>query len=429
MTVAAAMVLGFGGRFASKSSNSLFLRPSKAQTPVNFVEETITRRIYFTNNDNYWGSEWSQADMEHLYVYAWQYSDDTNKTTVEAVCMMSDVRQNENTVGGLWYADITFSGAGDRVGVIIKTTEDWSGAQSADVCLPTLWSTSPDVIYLNSGKDGSNHRNASIGGFTGMSDGNMAYFLRQYKTCDAAYSNGYNAYPQIMKDFCPTGKIYEGSTVVTDYDYEAYVNNGKSYENLEQTGSTTITEKIEALRDMYTSDGYSVSNYNVPLAFSTQDGYVADNKRDRVTLTYESISDNTYVCTYSALPDVPKNAIGIKFNFTNNNGTRSAQINVDIGTSGATFASHLYRTGEGDDYAPYDWFNDGQKRAQYNVGANGTRECTFLFNQSEGVIDGILIFLDSCWADLDPETEGAQGTTHLDGSVTFSNAQYIFPEA
>lgn len=233
---------------AFQSGKSFLLaRPANAQVPVDFVEETVTRRIYFVNNDNYWGEGWTEEAMAQLYVHAWQESDGAYKTEslVPATRYMTDV------LYGLYYADVTFAGAGDRIGMLIRTTDNWdTGVQSNGAILPALWSSSPDVVYLNSGLTGG-YRNTSVGSLNVLGDGQMAYLLRNYQTCSAAYSDGYNAYPQVLKDFCPEGKWYEGSTTVTDYDYDEYVANGKSYEGLEQNGSTTINDKLVEMKALY----------------------------------------------------------------------------------------------------------------------------------------------------------------------------------
>lgn len=107
---------------------------------------------------------------------------------------------------------------------------------------------------------------------------------------------------------------------------------------------------------------------------------------------------------------MPAGASGVKFLLTNN-GQESTQINVGFGT-GDPFNSYVTNSDK------YDYYNNTDRRAQYNVASGGSRECYFYFDQSEGTIDGILMFIDSCWAQTP--------TTHINGNITISEAVYLF---
>lgn len=400
-TLGAALLVG--ASLANPQGNiTTFVNRKEAKQQTDFSTETIKRRVYIVNNDNYWGSNWTEANMATLYVHAWSLKDDSNKTTapVATTLLMDDVQIN-SVNRNLYYADVEFKGAAHEIGVIVSINDQLL-VKTIDVSLPALNSALGDVVYLNNGLTDGN-RNASVGSIGTFSEGNAAYFLSNYNTCSDAYTNGYNAYPQIVKDFYNITAVY-GETPVKDYAYEDYVAAGKNYDapELERTdAATTISAKLAAMKSMYDSDGWTVSGNAVPFNFQNEP-YDVEEVDGSWNIKYE-VDQDSYANMYSWIGE-KAGAKGISFDLINNK-NKEVKMSIGFGT-GDPFVSHLQNK-------RCDWYGDG--RACFSIGGNGWRAITVYF-EDEATVDGCLFFLDSIW--------GEDGTRT--GDVTIKNAVYLF---
>ena len=231
------------GVFATQSNNS-FAKVNAAD----FSNMTITRRIWFVNNDNWWTAD-------KLYVHAYGGSLAADAWSGEASKIYDAYYY------GLYYADITAKGIGSAITVQIKNgSGDTDQFYTVGVSLPALSSKEVDVVWLNSGLT-DNHRNANkkeAGGTSGF----VATILEHELTCDASYAYGYNAYPQLLANFITpsSGEItqYGEQTMVDDFSYEDYVANGKVYDdNINRTEDLiNLNQKIAGLRSMYEEYGW-----------------------------------------------------------------------------------------------------------------------------------------------------------------------------
>ena len=432
VTVGIGTALVLGAENSTKSFHSGFTTIRNAKTSIDFSSETVKRRVYFLFNDNDWGADsgWRYNDIkESLYVYAWQIDDDDNKATVKANLLTADYHPWAEAVGCIHYADIEFEGAGDNIGVIVKTSSDWSGKQTVDVALPPLWDTEHgDVIYLNSGEsDGK--RNASVGYISGMNASVLAGILPQYKTCSDSLTDGYNAYPQIKKNFVDGNAELVTSTTFSDYDYSDYADNGYSYEGLTQTATYSIAQKLDAMKELYEENGWSPSKYSARLSFNaSQSPYASTFSKGATTITFDSVTTNTYANIYGYIHFTPANAIGIKFLLTNNRNTHSIDLNTQIGT-GNPFVSHLTLAPDAEGTQPYDWYDGGDKHGKYGIGESASRELSFYFDKTQ-TNDGILLYINSHWAGhANPENPSETILDNIvttDGSLTISNAVFLF---
>lgn len=268
VAVSCLSLLGVGlvlGIAANNNVNEVFnMNVRAAQTPVDFTNATITRRIYLVDTD----PGWWQVNNKQIFIHAYQTSNDAHSFDSGAMTKI----YNDYHDGGLFYVDVTFEGAGDAISVVAKWGEKGTpyGAannnQTVTVELPSLASKAGDVLYISSGTtwDGSyNNRNASKGTAGGTS-GFVAVVMEHILTCDASYAKGYNAYPQLNADFLAPSKTeidsYGEGTMVDDYDYDAYVLNDKSYTGMSKTDDyVNLKQKIAGLKDQYDANGWYVA--------------------------------------------------------------------------------------------------------------------------------------------------------------------------
>ena len=230
---------------------------------VNFTNTSITRRVWIVDNKASW---WQADDDRRIYINAFQKSNEANNVNdVVATKLISTYS------GGLFYADITFTGAGDEIGVIARWGDKngvygWgNNNQTGTMTLSAFGTTTyADVINLD---DGTWHdstwnrdsRNATVSSASMMNNEQMVSLLQSYKTCDASYATGYNAYPQFYANFYKDNSSLTTSTVFNDYDYDEYVDAGKNYAGLTQKTSTTIALKVAELQTMYNTYGWTVT--------------------------------------------------------------------------------------------------------------------------------------------------------------------------
>ena len=179
LTFAAAGTLTAG--LISSNKNNGFDSSVRA---VNFSSETITRRIYFVNNEYYEHTWYEGYDM---YAYAYSLDESKNNMSEKAI------RIYDSYYKGFYCADVTFEGVGASINVIITTSNSWSGAQTATVTIPALSDKTADVIWINNG-------NPTYGAAAlGASEAKCV--LDHISTCDPSYAFGYNAYPQLIANF------------------------------------------------------------------------------------------------------------------------------------------------------------------------------------------------------------------------------------
>ena len=181
----------------SSSSTSSFERNkvAKAAAPTN------TRRIWIIDN-NGTSSDTSWWTGSTLYVYYWNGNGDGTAKVTEEV--LSDYYK------GLWYVDITLTAATTSLNVIVRVGNDsgaydW-GNNNQTFTQPLGAFGDEDTIWLNNGVswDSSGNRNsrsASIGTTNGFSGAQLAVIMSKYNTCSSNNTNGYNAYPQMKKNF------------------------------------------------------------------------------------------------------------------------------------------------------------------------------------------------------------------------------------
>ena len=159
----------------------------------------------------------------------------------------------------------------------------------------------------------------------------------------------------------------------------------------------------------------SSSGEDTPAAYTLNlsgEGYVCNNEAGKSTVTYESIKDNTYLNVSTALTDVPAEANQFAMD-VENKGAESVQLNIDLGTKvDGGVANRSVKL----DNSGYDWFDEGNKRVQYTVGAGEKRTLKIDFDQSEGAVDFLLIFINSCWAQ--------EETTHTNGNIEITNVAF-----
>ena len=215
---------------------------------VDFDTANITRRIWFVNADNWWTSD-------TLYVHVW--NDGGLDVWSGAASKIYD-----SYFHGLYYADVTGEGIGGAINVQVKNgSGDNPSYWTSNVAVPSLADKSSDVLFLNSGYDGSGNRNASKGTAPGTS-GFVAVVLEHCLSCDSSFAYGYNSYPQLKADFidpCEESGYFDG-TMVNDYDYTEYKENGYSYSDLERKAAyCNVNEKIAQLELMYTTRGWTVA--------------------------------------------------------------------------------------------------------------------------------------------------------------------------
>ena len=221
--VAAGLVVG------AANANVFNFAKTNAQQLIDLDTEEITRRIWIVNQDD-WG-------WEHYYVYARNANDHTKFANV-AFTGWVDFTGETMYYHGLAYADVTFVGAGGNIDVIVKNAEDDSGTETAFLELGSLESIDGDVIWILAGlQDGK--RNASIG-TAPMSTGQLAKALATIHTCQDGFNDGYNAYPQLDKDF-----FIPSATAIADYGDGTYVEDGYK-----------LTQKIAKLESLFDTNGW-----------------------------------------------------------------------------------------------------------------------------------------------------------------------------
>ena len=133
---------------------------------------------------------------------------------------------------------------------------------------------------------------------------------------------------------------------------------------------------------------------------------VNDTETGVSTITYESVTEGTYVNVYASLDSiVPLGANRLTFDLKNFHETDNVQLNIKVLKGESSYVEPL------DDY---DYYNSGERQAQYNIGAGQTRTCVIAFDGTVGVT-GLLVFINSGWAETP--------RTYTNGHMTFSNVK------
>ena len=234
---------------ASRIDSNTNFREARASVP------TGTRRIFLVNNhgDNGNVSWWTK---EKLVLHVW------NDTETKDIKGATEVLGTDFYKGGLWYVDISIANATSALHLIAGQDTNGDGTINWDSNNQT-WSQdipaygTADLVFLNNDVswDSANNRNnrgVSVG-TSGLSSGQLAALLAKYNTCDSSNTYGYNAYPQLKVDFldsCEAGVLASTDTLA-DYDYQEYINNGKSYDGINKDHTSTIVDKIAGLKYWY----------------------------------------------------------------------------------------------------------------------------------------------------------------------------------
>ncbi len=217
-----------------------------AQTPVNFVTQEITRRVYF-----YIEGIWADSGTAwEGYNYKLHYSLDSGSSWAWAASDATPFYQD--FYRGLYYTDITGVGVGNAVRIEVKSScSDSSYCYTNQVDLPSLALKTCDVIHIESGNDGYGHRKASISAAGAAEIEKIASFLNFMRPCTNSFTNGYNAYPQFKANFLDPDNAKaaiaaSGNTqTVTDED--------------EEHVHYTVNQKIAELEKQYTKNGWYVA--------------------------------------------------------------------------------------------------------------------------------------------------------------------------
>ena len=212
--------------------------------------------------------------------------------------------------------------------------------------------------------------------------------------------------------------------VKTDGEYipEETSSEGGVVEPVESSSGEEIVDPVqssseEEIVDPVQSSESEVTPSTYQLNFESNATYTCVNANGESKITYASVDDNTYQNVYSNIV-CPAEATMMTLDFKND-GPESVQINVDLGTNtdGNTTSRLIKDEPENDgSFAPYDWFDNGNHRAQYNIGAGETRSLTFKFDQTDGAVNAMLMFINSCWAQ--------ETATHTNGNMTLSNVVF-----
>ena len=136
--------------------------------------------------------------------------------------------------------------------------------------------------------------------------------------------------------------------------------------------------------------------------------YTCDNNTETgvSTITYDEVKDNSYVNVFAPIADIVSEGQNrLSFDLQNFHETDNVQLNIKVVKDESSYVEPL---------DSYDYYNVGERQAQYNIAAGQTRNCVIAFDGTVGVT-GLLIFINSSWAETT--------TTHTNGHMTFSNVK------
>ena len=216
------------------NNKTSLVHANEPEVPFEFdVDNVTTRRIYYVNNNN--NGHWYKGTA--LYVYAWNAS--ANSGLVQSHLLYEDY----SDWGGIWYADVSFTGCGGQFSIKFSSQSDWNGGQTGELHnVPALSSKNADVIYVNNGSPSY--------GSAGMSASQLKSVLDQIHTCTKSYANGFYAYPQLNANFFSVsqGAINgDGQTTLID-DVDVEGNDGY-----------TVANKVKELKDQFDARGWYVN--------------------------------------------------------------------------------------------------------------------------------------------------------------------------
>ena len=235
----AASHISFNNNFGIKKAGAVV---------VDFDTATITRRFYFVLNgyNDCW--DWKRANTPDTFtVRAYDGVLTQTYTSATATRIYNDFGDDNM---GLWYADITAKGIGSSVKVQIKSSNSNNAwAYSAEQTLNSLGDKVADIIWVNSGANGSGNRNSSVGSaFTNGDTGKVATFISAVSHCTDGYNNGYNAYPQINANF-----ISPNQKAVDDYGAGTDCPDKDAEQNVYK-----LSYKLSCLQTAYETYGWTV---------------------------------------------------------------------------------------------------------------------------------------------------------------------------
>ena len=201
---------------------------------------TNTRRIWILNNDNWWTDN-------NFYVHAWNASG--NCDTAKVTNILTDYYH------GFGYVDVALTNATSSLSVqVVNSWGDYG--QTVTLTLPAFGGE--DVIWMNSGgtwdsDHNRNDRNASLGTSNGFNAGQLAAILAKYNTCSDSNTYGYNAYPQLKKNFFDkcADNVLTSTTTLADYDYDEYIQANKDYDQINKDHTSTVADKVAGLEYWY----------------------------------------------------------------------------------------------------------------------------------------------------------------------------------
>ena len=249
--IGAASVVGVGSFAIVNAAHPTQTIDFKAESRVvDLSNATVTRRIWMVNQNNWSG--WNKQ----FFVHAWKTADNTkNADSALAVSAYDTYYQ------GLFYTDVTFAGAGGEISIIIRGGDGsgnvlgWDNYnQTVTINLPSLSSNSGDVVWLdyasNVYNESEKRTDRGIGSESikaaGLGSAEMAAILENYNSCEADYNTGYNAYPQLNKDFVVSSTL-DLDTAVANQTYQ------------DKPFATTIGSKLDQLSSMYNKYGWLVA--------------------------------------------------------------------------------------------------------------------------------------------------------------------------
>lgn len=210
---------GLGGALVVGATASNTFSLKQAQASITMTK----RRVYVINNtvaDGAW-YKWESG------VYLYNTADDSWTTMT---MLFSDY------CSGLFYADIDYVPAGNKI--IISGQNSWGGNgwQSEDITLATFGTA--DVLKFD--PHYSNTKYSATVTDAGVGEGQMQWLLSFFDACSPNSYNGYGAYAQLKANFLdPTDNAVKNSSALVRKDGE------------HEDTDISIVDKLAALEERY----------------------------------------------------------------------------------------------------------------------------------------------------------------------------------
>ena len=218
----------------------------------------------------------------------------------------------------------------------------------------------------------------------------------------------------------------DGTAVATDLDW------GGTFFSIE-AGKTAVCEityseaitRLEWMIDSHitgTQSGYiiisdlkfaepPVGPEPITLNFGSTEEYTATNVNGVSTITYASVSDNTYKNVIAPIADLLDGKVNnISFKFKNNGeATNKIQIGLYASDDESNTNSFVLNVD-----GLSDWYDDGSHRAQFEIAPGVERTLNLRFDPANNP-GKLLIMIDSLWA--------SETSVHTNGSVAISEVE------